>query len=260
MARKKLASALLKIAGVSKPEPAKRAKKTKAKSPAKKKTASKKTAKPKPKAAPKKKVPKPKPKTVKAKKPAVKKAKPAAKKAKAAKPKARAKKVSRKTKHPVFDNKELYTFLLDLVGDEGMDVVKRVTDEEVSDVDLAEDMELKANIIRKHLYRLYEAGVVTYRRHRSKTGWYTYYWKLHPNRINMAIGELKQSQAKELQEILDYERDNHFYECTNGCIRAIFDEAIEHQFRCPRCEEKLEFMDNAKRVSELERQVAKLSK
>jgi len=152
----------------------------------------------------------------------------------------------------------LHEYLERKVGEEGMIIVKKIHNKEVSDVDLAEKMDMKPNIIRKYLYRLYEANVVTYRRHRSKTGWYTYYWQLHPERIEAAIQAEKDVYAKELQQILDYEQKNHFYECKDNCTRAIFEEAIEREFKCPRCENQLVFIENQKRVGELESQIAEL--
>jgi len=160
-----------------------------------------------------------------------------------------------KPKVNAFKDERLRLYLEKLVGEEGMTIVKKIHGKEVSDVDLAEKMDMKPNIIRKHLYKLYEANVVTYRRHRSKTGWYTYYWQLHPERITIAIDAEKDMYAKELEQVLEYEVDNHFYECGKLCTRAVFEEAIQREFKCPRCEERLEFTDNHKRISELQGQI-----
>ena len=197
-----------------------------------------------------------------AKKGPAKKAKP--KKTSKAKPKPKAApkpKVPKYTFRKLKNNNDHYQFLIDQVGDEGMAVVKKIVEKEVSDVDLAESLShMKPNIVRKHLYALYEAGVVTYRRHRSKTGWYTYFWKLHPDRIDAAIYGVKQNTLKELHDILEYERENDFYECKKGCTRVIFDEAVDMKFRCPGCENQLEFKDNSRRISQLQKQAGKLSK
>ncbi len=164
-----------------------------------------------------------------------------------------------KLKLAFLEDKNLHDFLHNIIGQEGMDVVKRIAQKEVSDVDLAETMELKPNIIRKHLYALYEAGVVTYRRHRSKTGWYTYYWKLHPERISSVIESKRNSEIKKLQELLNHENTNHYYECKNKCTRVGFDIAMETQFKCGKCSEKLEFSDSKERVNELEGRLRELT-
>src|SRR3989344_7371591 len=132
-----------------------------------------------------------------------------------------------KQKLVFLEDKDVYDFLHNIIGEEGMRVVKRIAQKEVSDVDLAETMELKPNIIRKHLYALYEAGIVTYRRHRSKTGWYTYYWKIHPERISSVITTKRNHEVKKLQEHIQHEQNNHYYECKNRCTRVLFDIAME---------------------------------
>jgi transcription initiation factor TFIIE subunit alpha len=259
--KKSLASSLKKI--ISRKKPVKKTAKAVKKTP--KKTVKKAPAKkPVKKKAVKKVAKKPVKKKAAVKKPKIKKAV----KKKALKPKnKKAVKVKAKPHAPkhtfrkLKSNKDHYQFLLDCVSDEGMDVVKRIVEKEVSDVELTETLtHLKPNIVRKHLYALYEAGVVTYRRHRSKTGWYTYYWKLHPDRIDVAIVEGNKQYLRELQDVLTYERENDFYECKGNCTRVIFDEAMDMKFRCPRCEKQLEFTDNNKRIAQLQRQMDKLSK
>jgi len=171
--------------------------------------------------------------------------------------KAKTKKVVRK-KRSFLEDKQLANYLEELVGEEGMTVVHQIAQRERSDVDLAEKMDLKANIIRKYLYAMYEAGVVTYRRHRSKTGWYTYYWKLHPERITKAISQEKEQQLKELMEMLEYEKNNHFYQCKSKCTRVIFDEATDLGFRCMKCNKPLEHANNNRFIKDLEGRIIKI--
>tara|TARA_Y100000034_G_scaffold27744_1_gene33330 strand:- start:7844 stop:8470 length:627 start_codon:yes stop_codon:yes gene_type:complete len=175
----------------------------------------------------------------------------------AKKRRANARKAAKK-KTLFLEDKQLYSYLENLVGEEGMTVVKQVAQKERSDVDLAEKMDLKANIIRKHLYSMYEAGVVTYRRHRSKTGWYTYYWKLHPERITNAIHQEKNTQIKELMEMLEYEKTNHFYQCKGKCTRVVFDEATDLGFRCMKCNKPLEHSNNVRFIKDIEDRIVNL--
>lgn len=156
------------------------------------------------------------------------------------------------------ENKNLLDFLHNIVGEEGMQVVEKIVDKEVTDGELSEKIDLKPNIIRKHLYALYEAGVVTYRRHRSKTGWYTYYWKLNPDRISLVINEAKEMEAKKLEEMLKYEKENSFFECKNKCERFIFDAAMEREFKCQKCNNALEAVDNSGRIAEIETRISEL--
>jgi len=71
-----------------------------------------------------------------------------------------------------------------------------------------------------------------------------------------------QSEAKrllrKLEERLAYEKENIFYACTEGCARFIFDEASDANFVCPFCQGSLEYMENAKVVEAIERQITDL--
>src|SRR3989338_7993965 len=70
----------------------------------------------------------------------------------------KSKSTKQKNKTDFLKEPEMYDFLHNIVGAEGVQVIKRIAEKEVSDVDLAETIELKPNLIRKHLYVMYEAG------------------------------------------------------------------------------------------------------
>ena len=53
-------------------------------------------------------------------------------------------------------------------------------------------------------------------------------------------------------------KSNIFYACTEGCARFIFDEASDANFVCPFCQGSLEYMENAKVVEAIERQITDL--
>lgn len=166
---------------------------------------------------------------------------------------------AKKSDRKFLEENDLYvTFLETLVGKEGMLVVDKIIDKEITDGELSEKIPLRPNIIRKHLYAMYEAGVVTYRRHRSKTGWYTYFWKLHPERIALAIGRNTEVSIQKLERQLQFEKENNFFECENGCTRTIFEKAMEQNFKCEKCNETLQATDNREKIMEIERQIIEL--
>ena len=76
-------------------------------------------------------------------------------KTKAAKKKATPKKATKKkaTKKKIsfLEDETHRGFLYDLIGADGMIVADKIVDKEVSDVDLAETIDMKPNIIRKYL-------------------------------------------------------------------------------------------------------------
>ena len=122
---------------------------------------------------------------------------------------------------------------------------------EVTDEQIAEATGIKLNLVRKILYRLYDAGMTNYTRKKDpETQWFTYYWRFDSRKSAQLLEEEYARHNKEIKESLDYEENNMFFVCPNGC-RYPFDEATDYQFICPRCNEKLEFKDNANIIEDL---------
>lgn len=150
-------------------------------------------------------------------------------------------------------------YLNKLVGEDGLRIVENIPGEEITDERLAEVTGISLNTVRRTLYLLYENRLAIYRRKRDPdSGWLTYLWQLCPENFDKAL----QSEAKRLlgrlEERLDYEKNNIFYACTDGCARFVFDEASEANFICPFCQSGLEYMENSKVVETIERQIEDL--
>jgi transcription initiation factor TFIIE subunit alpha len=45
----------------------------------------------------------------------------------------------------------------------------------------------------------------------------------------------QEKYSQEISQSLEYEEQNMFFACPNGC-RYNFDEASEHNFKCPECD------------------------
>lgn len=151
-------------------------------------------------------------------------------------------------------------YLVKLVGDEGLSIVERMPDDEVTDENMAEVTGISLNTVRRTLYLLYEHRLAMYRRKRDPdSGWLTYLWRLCPENYEKAL----ESEVKRLLSKLDarlvYEKDNVFYACINGCARFVFDDASEANFICPFCQGNLEFMENSKVVETIEEQIKQLT-
>lgn len=151
-------------------------------------------------------------------------------------------------------------YLVKLVGDEGLCIVERMPDDEVTDENMAEVTGISLNTVRRTLYLLYERRLAMYRRKRDPdSGWLTYLWRLCPENYEKAL----ESEVKRLLSKLDarliYEKDNVFYACVNGCARFVFDDASEANFICPFCQGSLEFMENSKVVETIEEQIRQLT-
>jgi transcription initiation factor TFIIE subunit alpha len=126
----------------------------------------------------------------------------------------------------------------------------KLTDEEIS-----EKIELRLNIVRRILYKLYDAGIASYKRSKDpETQWYTYSWKFDTEKVIETISENYKQSSKEIEESLAYEEENMFFSCLNGC-RYNFEEASELNFMCPECDSPLEYQDNSSLIDELKDQM-----
>jgi len=126
----------------------------------------------------------------------------------------------------------------------------KLTDEEIS-----EEIELRLNIVRRILYKLYDAGIASYKRSKDpETQWYTYSWKFDSEKVIETISKKHEQSSKEMEEALAYEEENMFFSCLNEC-RYNFEEASEHNFTCPECSTTLEYQDNSSLIDELKGQI-----
>lgn len=157
------------------------------------------------------------------------------------------------------DDPVIYGLLLNLVGEEGMKVVLKMPEDEVTDEDVARVTEVPLNIVRRTLYILFENRLATYRRERNKdSGWLTYLWKIDISRINELFDSEIAKLVRNLQTKLDFEEKNLLYVCANRCGRFEFEIVAETEFLCPSCGEDVVFEDNEvikktlrKRIQEL---------
>jgi transcription initiation factor TFIIE subunit alpha len=150
-------------------------------------------------------------------------------------------------------------YLNKLVGEEGLRIVECIPGEEITDERLAELTGISLNTVRRTLYLLYEHRLAIYRRKRDPdSGWLTYLWQLCPENFEKALESEARRLLRKLEERLVYEKENIFYACTEGCARFVFDEASDADFVCPFCQGSLEYMENAKVVEAIEKQIRDL--
>lgn len=153
-------------------------------------------------------------------------------------------------------------FLAELGGVKSIDLVGALEKrKEVDEFKLAELLRMEVKAVRKILYRLYEKKVVSFRKTRDEEkGWYTYIWKLEPNKIHELMNGRKTQAVNSLREKLERETQNQFFKCANGCMRIPFEKAFELSFVCPECASKLEAFDNDAIVKQLKRYIEQVEK
>ena len=136
-------------------------------------------------------------------------------------------------------------YLTRLVGEDGLVMIERIPEGEVTDEQIAEATEVLLNVVRRTLFIMSENKLAVCRRERdSNSGWLTYLWHLDMTDIEPQLAKEKKKLAKNLDLRLDFEEDNVFYVCPDGCVRMMFNDAAENEFLCPMCGEDLTFRDN----------------
>jgi transcription initiation factor TFIIE subunit alpha len=150
-------------------------------------------------------------------------------------------------------------YLHELVGPRGMPVAAAPPDGEVTDEELAEELGMELNDVRRALFILYENDLASYRRLRDEdSGWLTYLWTFEYGNIPEKLEEEMHRLLETLEERHEYEMENEFYLCENCGIRFEFGEAMEFGFQCPECGTSVDAMENTRLVDAMESRLERL--
>jgi transcription initiation factor TFIIE subunit alpha len=158
------------------------------------------------------------------------------------------------------NDKVIRGYLMSLVGEEGLQMIESMPEGEVTDEEIAEKTGVLLNTVRRTLFILNENKFAICRRERdSNSGWLTYLWRLDFSDIEHQLMKEKRKLLRNLKTRLEFEENNVFYMCPQGCVRLLFDEATETEFLCPICGEDLVFYDNSNFIDVLKKRVDALS-
>lgn len=194
-------------------------------------------------------------------------------------------------------NPAIYQYLLKLVGEEGLELLRRWSDisyarrwvedklssedlkaadkarflaesrrsdeelieAERSDEEIAEITGINLNSVRHTLYNLYEHRLAEYRRIKNnETGWLTYLWLMRMDHMNMVLRNEMEVAAGKLAARLRYDEANDFYQCKNCGITTTFNNAMMTSFACPQCGTMLVHFDDELIVAALKKRLAKM--
>ena len=139
-----------------------------------------------------------------------------------------------------------------------VEVLKGV--DEITDIEIADKTQIRLNLVRKALYRLYDHSIMALRRSRDKeTGWFIFNWRLQPDKLEGFIQNQKRRVLEKLETRLEYEKGHEFYTCqTPGCKRFPFEEAFELLFKCPACNKPMMYVNNDWIVEILTRKIEQI--
>ncbi|CAD6494677.1 MAG: Transcription factor E [Candidatus Argoarchaeum ethanivorans] len=147
-----------------------------------------------------------------------------------------------------------------LVGEEGMKVIKNMPTGEVTDEEISTVTEVMLNAVRRTLFFLYENRLASYRRERdTNSGWLTYLWRVDLSPLDSLLEDERKKLLTNLEKRLLFEEENMFYTCKNKCGRCFFDDAVELNFVCPGCGEKLMHHDNEEVIKVIKKRILQLN-
>lgn len=141
--------------------------------------------------------------------------------------------------------------------EENLSIVECLINGTNTDEEIAEKTEIKLNIVRKILYKLYDSGLASYKRSKDpETQWYTYSWKFDADGVNNQIKEKSENMIADLKEVLEIEENNMFFVCPEGHSRFAFDQASELGFICPECGNEISFQENEGIINRIKEEIA----
>jgi len=144
------------------------------------------------------------------------------------------------------------------MSNDHVEVMKKLS-EPKHDEDIAEELGIKATIVRTLLNDLHAKGLVEYDRMKNKkTGWYTYLWKKREDKIDEYLTDYLHGSLKKLNSQMESEMDITFFECS--CSRVSMEKAMEFNFVCPECNKPFREINNSKSVRQLNTQIAKINR
>jgi transcription initiation factor TFIIE subunit alpha len=126
----------------------------------------------------------------------------------------------------------------------------------LSDDDLESMTGYRQGEIRKILRMLESYGLATHKRRRHpEKDVSRYFWRVDPDTINVVLLTKKKQVLKRLKERLEYEESNRFYVCPEDGNRLTEEEALIHDYQCPRCGAPLMEEDRSEGIEKLREKI-----
>ncbi len=155
------------------------------------------------------------------------------------------------------DERTILNVISESIGKEYVPIIEQLSKPKHDDK-IAEELNMKATIVRTLLNDLHAKNLVEYKRTKNKkTGWYTYLWKKRDKEIRRFIKAYLENKLNELNRQLEIEQNDVIFACS--CSRVSLDVAMENNFVCPHCNEKFDRLNNKKIIRKLKAEIAKIN-
>ena len=156
--------------------------------------------------------------------------------------------------------KLLKSIVADIAGKQAVEIVDLLVEKkDVNEFLIAKKLKLTINQTRNILYKLSDAGLVSFTRKKDKRkGWYIYFWTLS------SLKSLELLESKFLHEIKDLEnqlksrKTKRFYFCKTCNFEVSEETALLNEFTCQECGEIYVLAENEKIIKDLTSQISKI--
>ncbi|MCE4611504.1 MAG: transcription factor [Desulfurococcales archaeon] len=129
----------------------------------------------------------------------------------------------------------------------------------LSDDDIESMTGYKQSEIRRVLRLLEDYGIAVHRRKRHPEKEVArYFWRVDADSINIVLLNRKKMVLQKLKERLVFEEANTFYVCPHDGSRYTLEEALKHDYLCPRCGSVLEEDSRSAGVEKLREKIRRL--
>ena len=131
-------------------------------------------------------------------------------------------------------------------------IVECILEGTTSDLEISEETEILLTTVRKILYKLYDAGIATYKKGKDpETNQDISIWNFRESKMLNIITKKYENISKDIEKSIKYEEENMFFACKKNGHRYKFENASTNNFICPKCGESLESQDNSNIITEL---------
>ncbi|MAG50266.1 hypothetical protein CL621_01335 [archaeon] len=149
----------------------------------------------------------------------------------------------------------------EMMGEDAVSLINLIKKKSnVSEFKIAEKLNLGINQVRNVLYKLHAHNLIdSIRKKDKKKGWYIYYWTFNLDRAYELLVENIKKKIEDLKNSINILGREKFFFCDNDSITFSFENAMEHNFKCPECGEVLVQKENKKEIDKKRNQIRKLS-
>jgi transcription initiation factor TFIIE subunit alpha len=160
-------------------------------------------------------------------------------------------------------NKANLAYLEKLVGPQGLEIIKRLSHNGLTDQQIAQETDCNVNIVRRTLSTLYEHRLAFYTIERDQeTGWMLYKWRVDFEDVERRLADDAYKLISTLEKWLDGELNTIYYTCDNHCSRYTFDmasgSACGYEFVCPVCKQHLYHDDTSTMTGTMQGKIKEL--